>query len=104
MTGVTRGWCDAPVVYSGHVTKPLLASDVPQLQPHYRVLAVVDDLLVSDQRMILKWVGHLKSKIYANCGPVMFRKELMDITLDDTGFATPELSDNQDLEDVLSSV
>lgn len=56
MTGVTRGWWLAPVIYSGHVTKPLLTRDVPQLQPHYRVLAVVDDLakLDSDQR----WTYH----------------------------------------------
>ena len=38
------GWAVSPVIYSGHVPKPLLTSDVPQLQPHYRVLAVVDDL------------------------------------------------------------
>ena len=34
----------------------------------------------------------------------MFRKELMDISLDDAGFSAPKLSDNQDLEDILGSV
>ena len=33
-----------PVIYSGHVAEPLLARDVPQLQPHHRVLAVVYNL------------------------------------------------------------
>ena len=33
-----------PVVYSRHVAEPLLARDVPQLQPHHRVLAVVYNL------------------------------------------------------------
>ena len=47
---------------------------------------------------------YLKSKVHANGGSVMFRKELVDISLDDARLPTPELSDNQHLEYVLSSV
>ena len=47
---------------------------------------------------------YLQSKVNANGGPVMLRKELVDISLDDARFSTAKLSDNQDLEDVLGSV
>ena len=47
-------------------------------------------------------LSYLESKVYSNSCSVVFREELVNISLDQAGLATTKLSNNQDLEDVLS--
>ena len=47
-------------------------------------------------------LSYLESKVYSNSSSVVLREELVNISLDQAGLATTKLSNNQDLEDVLS--
>ena len=46
---------------------------------------------------------YLESKVHSNSGSVMVGEELVNISLDETGLATTQLSNNQHFEDIFCS-
>lgn len=63
--------------------------DIPELQPHQGLAVPVDDF---------------EREIHADGGPVVLGEELVDVALDNAGFAHAQLPDHQHLEEVLPAL